>query len=72
MLVGAGGFQLYDGLVQLKLLKLHQIRYHVTLWPYDVTWTVIAVVMVVAGVVLFRGRAQVAGPGLFRTGTSGR
>jgi uncharacterized membrane protein len=72
LLVGAGGFQLYDGLVQHKILKLHQIRYHVTLWPYDVTWTVIAVVMVVAGAALFRGHARVAGPGLFRTGTSDR
>jgi uncharacterized membrane protein len=72
LLVGAGGFQLYDGLVQHKLLKLHQIRYHVTLWPYDVSWTVTAVVMVVAGALLFRGGAQVAGSGLFRTGTPPR
>jgi uncharacterized membrane protein len=72
MLVGAGGFQLYDGLVQHKLFKLHQIRYHVTLWPYDVSWTVIALVMVVAGALLFRGGARVAESGLFRTGTPHR
>lgn len=29
---GVGGFQLYDGIVQHKLLGLHQIRYHVTIW----------------------------------------
>jgi uncharacterized membrane protein len=72
LLVGAGGFQLYDGLVQHKLLRLHQIRYHVTLWPYDVSWNVIAVVMIVAGALLFRGGARVAGSGLFRTGTPHR
>lgn len=31
LLLGAGGFQLYDGIVQHKLLGLHQIRYHVTI-----------------------------------------
>jgi uncharacterized membrane protein len=42
LLIGWGGFQLYDGIVQHKLLGLHQIRYHVLLWPYDLTWNVIA------------------------------
>jgi len=65
LLVGCGGFQLYDGVIQHKVLGLHQIRYHVTLWPYDVTWDVIAAVMVLVGTLLFRGRARVAGPGLF-------
>lgn len=68
LLVGWGGFQLYDGLFQHKVLKLHEIRYHVTLWPYDVTWSAIAAVMVVVGIILFRGEARVAGHGLFRTG----
>lgn len=40
-LVGAGFFQLYDGIVQHKLLGLHQIRYGVELLPYDATWNVI-------------------------------
>src|SRR3954466_8189201 len=52
ILLGAGGFQLYDGTVQHKLLQLHQIRYHVDVAPYDWTWNVIAVVMIAAGVVL--------------------
>ena len=36
-LVGWGGFQVYDGLIQHKILglHLHQIRYHVRLLPYD-------------------------------------
>ncbi|MEV4701720.1 DUF2243 domain-containing protein [Actinoplanes sp. NPDC049316] len=52
LLLGAGAFQLYDGTVQHKLLGLHQIRYHVELAPYDWTWNVIAVVLIVAGAVL--------------------
>lgn len=54
LLLGAGGFQLYDGTVQHKLLDLHQIRYGVELAPYDWTWNVLAALMVVAGAVLLR------------------
>jgi uncharacterized membrane protein len=57
MLVGAGVFQLYDGLVQHKLLGLHQIRYDVDLAPYDLTWNVLAAVMIILGALLvFRSR----------------
>ncbi len=52
LFAGAGAFQLYDGTVQHKLLRLHQIRYHVDLAPYDWTWNVLAVVLLAAGVVL--------------------
>jgi len=52
LLLGAGGFQLYDGIVQHKLLGLHQIRYHVTIWAYDLTWNMIAVIMILATVVM--------------------
>ena len=51
-LAGAGFFQLYDGLVQHKLLGLHQIRYGVDLLPYDVVWIMIAAALLVAGLVL--------------------
>jgi uncharacterized membrane protein len=58
-LTGAGFFQLYDGLVQHKLLGLHQIRYDVGLIPYDVTWNVVAAVILSAGIVLWvRTRRQ--------------
>lgn len=68
LLVGAGGFQLYDGIVQHKIFKLHQIRYHVTIWPYDVAWNVLAAIFIVIGIVLLRyGTARVAGPGIFKT-----
>ncbi|WP_375423911.1 DUF2243 domain-containing protein [uncultured Friedmanniella sp.] len=52
LLTGAGGFQLYDGTVQHKLLRLHQIRYDVDLLPYDLTWDLVAVLLVAVGVLL--------------------
>jgi uncharacterized membrane protein len=51
-LTGAGFFQLYDGLVQHKLLGLHQIRYGVDLAPYDAVWNVVAAGLLVAGLAL--------------------
>ncbi|MFG2648478.1 DUF2243 domain-containing protein [Streptomyces sp. NPDC048436] len=50
--LGLGGFQLYDGTVQHKVLGLHQIRYDVGTAPYDWTWNVIAVLFLAAGVAL--------------------
>jgi uncharacterized membrane protein len=52
LLTGGGGFQLYDGTVQHKLMRLHQIRYHVDLAPYDWTWNILALLLIVGGVVL--------------------
>jgi uncharacterized membrane protein len=49
VLLGAGAFQLYDGLVQHKLLGLHQVRYGVDLLPYDLAWNLAGVVAVLAG-----------------------
>ncbi|MGV9366303.1 DUF2243 domain-containing protein [Amycolatopsis sp. NPDC003731] len=54
VLAGAGAFQLYDGTIQHKLLGLHQIRYAVDLTPYDWTWNVVAVLLIVIGAVLLR------------------
>ena len=67
LLLGAGGFQLYDGTIQHKVLRLHQIRYHVTIWPYDLTWNHLAVVMIIIGVLLMRGRAGTARSAIFRS-----
>jgi uncharacterized membrane protein len=50
--LGAGGFQLYDQLINHKLLGLHQIRYGVPLLPYDVAWTVVTALLLAAGLVL--------------------
>ena len=52
--LGAGVFQLYDGIVQHKLLKLHQIRYGVDIIYYDITWNVLAVLMIVLGLFLLK------------------
>ncbi|HYP44836.1 MAG TPA: DUF2243 domain-containing protein [Propionibacteriaceae bacterium] len=60
LLLGAGAFQLYDGIVQHKLLRLHQIRYGVDLGPYDLVWNLVAAALVATGVVLLvrtRGRS---------------
>jgi uncharacterized membrane protein len=54
VLLGAGGFQLFDGTVTHKVLRLHQIRYGVELWPYDVAWNLGAAVLLLAGLALVR------------------
>ncbi|WP_172250738.1 DUF2243 domain-containing protein [Saccharibacillus deserti] len=64
LLLGAGFFQLYDGIVQHKLMELHQIRYGVDLTVYDWTWNIAAVVLLVAGVTAtFRTRGEASASG---------
>ena len=61
LVLGAGGFQLWDGVVDHKVLRLHQVRYDVDLLPYDLAWNGAAVVLlVVAAVLLARSRAETA------------
>ncbi|MGI8456718.1 MAG: DUF2243 domain-containing protein [Propionibacteriaceae bacterium] len=55
-LVGFGAFNFYDGTVQHKLLRLHQIRYGVILTGYDITWIGVAAVLLVVGIVVLRRR----------------
>ncbi len=52
VLVGAGGFQLYDGLVQHKLLRVHQIRDVDDLLAYDLAWNGAAAALLLVGTVL--------------------
>lgn len=52
ILLGAGGFQLYDGTVQHKLMGIHQIRYVENVLVYDIVWNVIAAAMILAGLVM--------------------
>jgi uncharacterized membrane protein len=54
-LLGWGGFQVYDGLIQHKILGLHQIRYHVDLLPYDLVWNVCGGIGIILGLLLLRG-----------------
>ena len=51
-LLGAGAFQLYDGLVQHKVLGLHQVRYGVDLLPYDLAWNLAGAAAALAGVLV--------------------
>lgn len=57
VLLGSGSFQLYDGTIQHKLLRIHQIRYNVDIAPYDLTWNILAILMIVIGLFLvYRSR----------------
>jgi uncharacterized membrane protein len=50
--VGLGAFQLFDGIVDHKLLRLHQIRYGVDVTPYDWAWNLTGLALLLTGVVL--------------------
>ncbi|MCX2927308.1 DUF2243 domain-containing protein [Streptomyces sp. NEAU-W12] len=56
--LGLGAFQVFDGVVDHKLLRLHQIRYGVDLTPYDWAWNLagLALLLVGLGVVVRAGR----------------
>ena len=57
ILIGAGGFNLYDGTIQHKLLRLHPVREGVpNLLPYDLVFNALALLLVVIGWLLWRGR----------------
>lgn len=67
LLLGAGGFQLFDGLINHKLLRLHQVRYVDNLLPYDLAWNAVGVVLLTIGLVaLRRARAHVVAHGARR------
>lgn len=56
--LGAGGFQLFDGIVDHKILRVHQIRYDVPILPYDLAWNLGAVVLLTVGFWLHRHAAR--------------
>lgn len=58
--LGLGGFQLFDGIVDHKILRVHQIRYDTAdLFPYDLAWNAAAVVLLLVGAGLtWRGRGE--------------
>ncbi|AVQ98766.1 DUF2243 domain-containing protein [Oceanobacillus sp. M65] len=59
LLLGAGAFQLYDGLIQHKVMGLHQIRYVDNVWVYDIVWNGVAILMILAGlIILFQTRKR--------------
>jgi uncharacterized membrane protein len=65
ILLGAGGFNLYDGIVQHKLLGLHQVRAGApNNLPYDLVFIAIAAVVLLAGLLLLRvAGSPTAAPG---------
>ena len=58
-LLGAGGFNLYDGTIQHKLLGLHQVRAGVpNNLPYDLAFLALAAAIALAGALLLRRARQ--------------
>ncbi|AWT41067.1 MULTISPECIES: DUF2243 domain-containing protein [Streptomyces] len=51
-LLGAGAFQLFDGIMDHKLLRVHQIRYGVDVTPYDWAWNLVGLTLLAAGAAL--------------------
>ena len=51
---GMGGFQLFDGIIDHKLLGLHQVRYVNNVLPYDIAWNVFGLLLLVLGYIILR------------------
>ncbi|MBC6972795.1 DUF2243 domain-containing protein [Bacillus sp. Xin] len=59
IMVGGGGFQLYDGIIQHKVMKIHQIRYVENVLIYDLIWNILASVITLIGIlIVFRTRRE--------------
>lgn len=59
ILLGMGGFNLWDGVVHHKLLRIHPVREGVAnILPYDLGFIGIALLLLVLGGALLRGRRQ--------------
>ena len=55
MLFGMGGFNLYDGTIQHKILQLHPVREGMSnQLPYDLAFNGLAILLLVAGWLLWR------------------
>ncbi|TVR71944.1 MAG: DUF2243 domain-containing protein [Sphaerobacteraceae bacterium] len=56
LLLGAGAFQLFDGIINHKVLRLHQVREGVeNNLPYDIAWNGFALLLLLIGVIVLRG-----------------
>ena len=56
--LGAGVFQLYDGIIQHKLMRIHQIRYVENVLVYDIIWNIGAIAMIIVGIILIKRTNQ--------------
>ena len=54
VLLGAGLFQTWDGVVDHKVLRVHQVRYGVDLTGYDSAWIAAGLLLVAIGAVTLR------------------
>lgn len=52
VLLGVGVFQLYDGIIQHKWMRIHQIRYVDNVIMYDIVWNVGALIILLIGIYL--------------------
>ncbi len=60
--LGMGGFQLFDGTVDHKLLRIHPVREGVeNILPYDIAWNASALALLLIGWLLWRGTWPTAG-----------
>lgn len=57
---GMGVFQLFDGIVDHKVLRVHQVRYEVdNLFIYDLSWNLAGLILLLIGIGIgLRARAQ--------------
>lgn len=60
--LGLGGFQIFDGLVDHKVLRLHQIRYVENVLPYDLAWNGTGILLLLLGWFLYRRARAAAHP----------
>lgn len=60
LLLGLGGFQLFDGLINHKALQLHQVRYGVPALPYDLAWNLAALALLLLGAARHRQATRAA------------
>lgn len=54
LFLGLGAFQLFDGIIDHKVLRLHQIRYVENLLPYDITWNAAGLILLLIGLYLLK------------------
>lgn len=54
VLTGAGFFNLYDGIIHHKVMRVHQIRYVDNLLLYDLVWNALAAAVLIAGFILLK------------------
>lgn len=57
VITGVGFFQLFDAVVNHKILGIHQVRYDVDLLPYDIAWIGSAILLALVGVWVLRRSA---------------